>query len=71
MMSINILSKPSSSNTIYFSSKNNTCLSFSSINNDVNYYPSKRKNDMNYGFMYMCKGKYVYNKGKYMYAKGK
>ena len=27
---------------------NNTCLSFPSINNDVNYCPSKRKNDMNY-----------------------
>ena len=64
MISINIIPKPSSNNAIYFSSKNNTRLSFSSINNDVNYYPSKRKNGMNYGFMYMCKGKYVYTKGK-------
>jgi len=47
MMSINILPKPSSNDAIYFSSKNNTRLSFPSINNDVNYYPSKRKNDMN------------------------
>jgi hypothetical protein len=28
---------------------NNTRLSFPSINNDVNYCPSKRKNDVNYG----------------------
>ena len=28
---------------------NNTRLSFPPINNDVNYYPSKRKHDVNYG----------------------
>ena len=28
---------------------NNTRLSFPSINKDVNYCPSKRKNDVNYG----------------------
>ena len=33
---------PSSNDVIYFSSKNNTRLSFPSINNDVNYYPSKK-----------------------------
>ena len=44
MMSINILPKPSSNDAIYFSSKNNTRLSFfPSINNDANYYPSKKK----------------------------
>ena len=43
IMSINILPKLSSNDAIYFSSKNNTCLSFPSINNDVTYYPSKRK----------------------------
>ena len=55
MMSINILPKPSSNNAIYFSSKNNIRLSFPSVNNDndVNYYPSKRKNDVNYGSMYV------------------
>ena len=49
MMSINILPKPSSNDAIYFSSKNNTCLSFPSINNDDNYYLAKRKNIVNYG----------------------
>ena len=48
MMPINILPKPSSNNAIYFSSKNNTRLSFPFINNDVNYCPYKRKNDVNY-----------------------
>ena len=52
MMSINILPKPSSKNAIYFSSKNNTCF-FPFINNDVNCYSSKRKNDMNYGLTYV------------------
>ena len=33
----------------YFLFKNNTHLSFPSIDNDVNYCPSKRKNDVNYG----------------------
>ena len=59
MMSINIHPKPLSNDAIYFSSKNNICLCFlfinndvnyyHFINNDVNYYPSKRKNDLNYG----------------------
>ena len=53
MMSINILPKPSSNDAIYFSSKNNTRLSFPSINNDVNYYPSKRKNDVNNELTYV------------------
>ena len=55
MMSINIIPKPSSNNAIYFSSKNNIRLSFPSVNNDndVNYYPSKRKNDVNYRLMYV------------------
>ena len=35
MMSINILPKPLNNDAIYFSSKNNTRLSFPSINNDV------------------------------------
>ena len=46
MMSINIIPKPSSNNAIYYSSKNNTRLSIPFINNDVNYCPSKRKNDV-------------------------
>ena len=49
MMSINILPKPSSNDVIYFSSKNNTRLTFPSMNNDLNYYLSKRKNIVNYG----------------------
>ena len=49
MMSINILPKPSSNDAIYFSSKNNTHLSFPSINKDDNYYLSKRENIVNYG----------------------
>jgi len=53
MMSINILLKPLNNDAIYFSSKNNTRLYFSSINNDVNYYPSKRKNSVNYELMYL------------------
>ena len=40
---------PSSNDVIYFLFKNNTHLSFPSINNDVNYCPSKRKNGVNYG----------------------
>ena len=28
-------------------------LYFPSINNDVNYYPSKRENDVNYGSIYV------------------
>ena len=52
MMSINILPKPPSNNAIYFSSKNNTHLSFPSINNNVNYYPFKMTNE-NYGSMYV------------------
>ena len=42
MMSINILPKPSNNDVIYFSSKNNTHLFFSCINNDDNYYLSKK-----------------------------
>ena len=63
MMPINILPKPSSNDAIYFSSKSNTRLLFSSINNDVNYYHSKRKNNVNYGLTYV-KEKYVYTKEK-------
>ena len=59
-ISINILPNPSSNNAIYFSSKNNTRLSFPSINNDVNYYSSKRKNDVNYGLMYVQRKICVY-----------
>ena len=55
MMSINILQKPSSNDAIYFSSKNNTRLSFPSINNDVNYNPSTTNNVMNYGCMHIQK----------------
>ena len=54
-MSINILQKPSSNDAIYFSSKHNARISFPFINNDDNYYPSKRKNDVNYGSMNMQK----------------
>ena len=60
MILINILSKPSSNNAIYFSSKNNTQFSFPSINNDVNYYPFKRKNNMNYGLTYVQRKVCVY-----------
>ena len=52
MMSINILPKPSNNDVIYFSSKSNTHF-FPFINNDVNYYPSKRKNNVNYVSMYV------------------
>ena len=62
MMSINILPKPSINDAIYFSSKNNTRISFPSINNDVNYYHFKRKNNVNYGLTYVqrkvCVGVY-------------
>ena len=51
---------PSSDDVIYFASKNNTRLSFPSINNDVNYYPSKRKNDVNYGLIYVQRKVRVY-----------
>ena len=70
MMSINIHPKPLSNDAIYFSSKNNICLSFPFINNDVNYYhfinndvnyyPSKRKNDLNYGLTYVQRKVCVY-----------
>ena len=64
MMSINILPKPSSNDDIYFSSKNNTRLSFPSINNDDNYYFSKTKKHRELWVNACAKEKYVYTKKK-------